>query len=329
MTQKNSEASSLLSFSLPSDPSTSITVSLLGGTLISWKVKGQEQLYVSPISEPCFEKAAILMTNDTLSDASSPKTKSNNYPRKPIRGGVPLVFPVFGKSDAFPWQHGFARNLLWRHEWTLASFGKSQDSHEDDGHASEAEDDSGSSCSEVQSTVSDDDFYGAQASQTTFVFPKENYTGENITLQLALNTNDLAKAAASLRHTFPFEFELYVILKLYKASLKMTFQVHNLAESTQPLPFSALFHSYFAVSDIANISIEGLSGCPFSDKLTVRYLAAIAILFIEARFRMKVIARRKGRNWRSKARLIAYMWPRIVPRCFCETPGLETCCWNE
>ncbi|KAJ6104573.1 hypothetical protein N7523_010893 [Penicillium sp. IBT 18751x] len=76
--------------SLPSGES--VTVYLYGATVTSWKANGQEQLFLS-------EKAHL--------DGS-----------KPIRGGIPLVFPVFGPppqnhaTSALP-QHGFARNSTW------------------------------------------------------------------------------------------------------------------------------------------------------------------------------------------------------------------------
>ena len=80
-----------LQASLPSGDS--ISVNLFGATVTSWKTSdGHEKLFLS--------SAAIL-------DGS-----------KPIRGGIPLVFPVFGpppKSHAtsqLP-QHGFARNSYW------------------------------------------------------------------------------------------------------------------------------------------------------------------------------------------------------------------------
>lgn len=77
----------------PNDSSTSVTILKYGATVVSWKHKGVEQLWVS--------SAAKL-------DGS-----------KPVRGGIPLVFPIFGKQkDAahatakLP-QHGFARNSNW------------------------------------------------------------------------------------------------------------------------------------------------------------------------------------------------------------------------
>ncbi|ORX53981.1 galactose mutarotase-like protein [Hesseltinella vesiculosa] len=66
----------------------SVKVSLFGATVISWIAKDEERLFVS--------QNAIL-------DGS-----------KAIRGGIPLVFPIFGTKShiALP-QHGFARNSYW------------------------------------------------------------------------------------------------------------------------------------------------------------------------------------------------------------------------
>jgi glucose-6-phosphate 1-epimerase len=81
----------VLTARLPSGDS--CVVYLYGATVTSWKTSnGTEQLFLS--------KAAAL-------DGS-----------KPIRGGVPLVFPVFGpppkdhSTSSLP-QHGFARNSCW------------------------------------------------------------------------------------------------------------------------------------------------------------------------------------------------------------------------
>ncbi|KAL4804236.1 class II aldolase/adducin N-terminal [Aspergillus unguis] len=71
----------------------SVTVNLHGATVTSWKTAtGAEQLWLS--------ESAVL-------DGS-----------KPIRGGIPIVFPVFGPppsnhaTSSLP-QHGFARSSLW------------------------------------------------------------------------------------------------------------------------------------------------------------------------------------------------------------------------
>lgn len=76
----------------PGDSSTSVTVLKYGANILSWKLKGQEQLWLS--------SAAKL-------DGS-----------RAVRGGVPLVFPVFGKNTDDPElsklpQHGLARTSEW------------------------------------------------------------------------------------------------------------------------------------------------------------------------------------------------------------------------
>lgn len=77
----------------PKNPNTTATILKYGATVISWKENGQEQLWLS-------EGAKL----DGL---------------RPVRGGIPLVFPVFGKqkNENHPTfklpQHGFARNSHW------------------------------------------------------------------------------------------------------------------------------------------------------------------------------------------------------------------------
>jgi glucose-6-phosphate 1-epimerase len=81
----------VLTARLPSGDS--CVVHLYGATVTSWKTaNGAEQLFLS--------------------------TKATLDGSKPIRGGIPLVFPVFGpppkahSTSALP-QHGFARNSYW------------------------------------------------------------------------------------------------------------------------------------------------------------------------------------------------------------------------
>jgi glucose-6-phosphate 1-epimerase len=82
----------VLTASLPSRDS--VTINLYGATVTSWKLSnGSEQIFLS---------------DSALLDGS-----------KPIRGGIPLVFPVFGPppkeghaTSKLP-QHGFARNNYW------------------------------------------------------------------------------------------------------------------------------------------------------------------------------------------------------------------------
>lgn len=82
---------SIVTATLPSGDS--VQVYLYGATVTSWKTSDKtERLFLS-----------------TAADLSG---------KKPIRGGIPLVFPVFGPppkdhtTGQLP-QHGFARNSVW------------------------------------------------------------------------------------------------------------------------------------------------------------------------------------------------------------------------
>ncbi|CAA7265791.1 unnamed protein product [Cyclocybe aegerita] len=73
-------------------PKGSVEILAYGATVVSWKFKDQERLFVS-------SKAFL--------DGS-----------KPVRGGIPVVFPCFGAPvhpEHFKLaQHGFARNEIWK-----------------------------------------------------------------------------------------------------------------------------------------------------------------------------------------------------------------------
>lgn len=75
------------------NPTTRVEILKFGANIISWKIQGVEQLWLS-------EAAKLDGT-------------------KAVRGGIPLVFPVFGKcaDESHPTfnlpQHGFARNSTW------------------------------------------------------------------------------------------------------------------------------------------------------------------------------------------------------------------------
>jgi len=65
---------------------TTCTVNLHGATVVSWRVNNQEQLFVS---------------KQSVFDG-----------KRPIRGGIPIVFPHFGPAPQGP-SHGFARICRW------------------------------------------------------------------------------------------------------------------------------------------------------------------------------------------------------------------------
>lgn len=77
----------------PKNPDTKVTILKYGATVISWLHEGKEQFWLS---------------DGAKLDGS-----------KPVRGGIPLVFPIFGKQkdESHPTfklpQHGFVRNSTW------------------------------------------------------------------------------------------------------------------------------------------------------------------------------------------------------------------------
>ena len=68
------------------DANNSVSVSLHGATVTSWRQKGEEVLFLS--SKAVFDN------------------------KKAIRGGIPICFPQFGPWEFGP-QHGFARTTRW------------------------------------------------------------------------------------------------------------------------------------------------------------------------------------------------------------------------
>lgn len=70
-----------------SNGSSVVIVTLFGAHVCSWILDGEEQLFVSSIAK--FDQS------------------------KAIRGGIPVVFPQFGRPNEIMAQHGFARNSIW------------------------------------------------------------------------------------------------------------------------------------------------------------------------------------------------------------------------
>jgi D-hexose-6-phosphate mutarotase len=131
--------------------------------------------------------------------------KSHFADGKPIRGGVPLIFPWFGPNGANPSlpAHGFARTRRW----------------------------------ELADVAADAD--GA------------------IRARLTLSPDDAS------RHMWPHEFALAFTVTV-GARLRMELQVTN--TDTTPFTFEEALHTYLAVNDVRNVSIDGLANREYLDK---------------------------------------------------------------
>lgn len=124
---------------------------------------------------------------------------------KPIRGGVPLIFPWFGPNTADPKlpAHGFVRTRQWK----LESVQRVED---------------------------------------------------GVDVRLGLTPD------ASTREVWPREFALSFVVSVGTA-LRMSLTVQNTGD--KPFRYEEAMHTYLAVSDVRNVSINGLQGRDFIDKM--------------------------------------------------------------
>ncbi|MHB0912484.1 MAG: D-hexose-6-phosphate mutarotase [Armatimonadota bacterium] len=149
----------------------SAEVYLHGAHITSWKVGEREMLFMSE--------------------------KSHFAPGKPIRGGIPVIFPQFGAGE-LP-QHGFARISEWELEGAELT---------DDG---------------------------------------------DVAVNLQLTESEL----------WPHPFALRLGVLLGADSLMVRMRVKNTGSA--PFPFQAVLHTYFAVEDIRETAVRGLTGVTYVD----------------------------------------------------------------
>lgn len=179
----------------------SVEVLLYGATVTSWKdATGDEKLWLS--------EAAKL-------DGS-----------KAVRGGIPVVFPVFGppSSDHAPTsklpQHGFARTSTWEF------LGKS--------------------------TSEGDTATGASSSKSD----------NSCKLDFGLSTSGLDEKTRAL---WPYDFGLIYSVTLNRDSLTTSLHITNAGD--KPFDFQMLLHTYFKISDISRVEVDGLEGASYVDKV--------------------------------------------------------------
>lgn len=193
--------------------------SYYGATVTSWKVKGEEKLFLSG-------KAHL--------DGS-----------RPLRGGIPVCFPVFGPppsadsvSDGsldahskLP-QHGFARN----HNWTYSALVMDRDE--------------GVS---VRFTLDPN-------AEIARVFPHAFHLTYVVTLTAHQLSTDLHVVNPSL--------DLTSGLGASSVAAAATSAVKAVSGASRELKFQALLHTYLRVEDASKIKIQGLKqGLEYVDKV--------------------------------------------------------------
>lgn len=199
----------------------SVSVLFHGATVLSWKTAdGSEQLWVS-------EKAVF--------DGS-----------KPVRGGVPIVFPV---SQSHQTAQACRSRCLGQHliAYPYQVFGKSN---------------SGPTASLPQhgfARISKWEFLGKNTSES---FKGGKNSDSSVQLDFGLSA---ASISADFRKAWPFEFNLIYTVILGPSKLETSMQVQN--SGTESFDFNLLFHTYFRVSDISSASVGGLTGASLKDKV--------------------------------------------------------------
>ncbi len=136
-------------------------------------------------------------------------SKQSQYAEgKPISGGIPIVFPWFGKGpeDNRDPHHGFARLDTWHR-------------------------------SDIKDTISQDG---------RLIIEYE--------LDYAMDHTD-----------FPHDYTTYVRAKFTPEYLQVFMEVTN--DGEEPFTFESAFHTYLSVGDVRQISIDGLDGCEYLDRV--------------------------------------------------------------
>jgi glucose-6-phosphate 1-epimerase len=122
---------------------------------------------------------------------------------KPIRGGVPLIFPWFGPRASDGAMHGLVRTRRWLVESVRA------------------------------------------------------LSTDRTEIVLALRSDDETRAI------WPHDFVARLRLAI-GAELEMGLQIENV--SSAAFSFECAMHTYYAVSDVREVALHGLSGCEYLDK---------------------------------------------------------------
>lgn len=134
--------------------------------------------------------------------------KSQFAEGRPIRGGIPIVFPWFshGPEGSSSPQHGFARLDTWHR-------------------------------SDIKDTIAQDG-----------------------RLLVEYELDD-----AMDDRGFHHDYTAYALAKFTPEYLQIGMQVTN--DGDQPFSFESAFHTYLAVGDVRQISLSGLEGCSYADKV--------------------------------------------------------------
>lgn len=129
---------------------------------------------------------------------------------RPIRGGVPVIFPWFGvrtgeaPAGAVSPNHGFARLMVWHPDAILQN-------------------------------------------------------GDEVGAMFSLHPTPATRA------TWPYEFELRYTVTLTPTCMRLVLDVEN--TDARPFRFEEALHTYLTVGDVKQVSVSGLEGAAYLDKV--------------------------------------------------------------
>lgn len=90
------------------------------------------------------------------------------------------------------------------------------------------------------------------------------------------------KDKAQTRQWWPQAFEAQLQIDLSPGAVKLTLNIHN--TDAQPLAFSGALHTYLAVPDVSQATLQGLGGQPEWDSLTDTHAPAADTIRFAAEF---------------------------------------------
>ncbi|THU64617.1 hypothetical protein C4D60_Mb01t28350 [Musa balbisiana] len=218
----------------------SAEVYLFGGHVTSWRTDHREEL--------------LFVSN-----------KAIFKPPKAIRGGIPICFPQFSSHGNLE-QHGFARNKFWSIDSDPPPF---------------PSDSSSKTFVDLILKPTDDDFkiwphrflsFSQQflllvchfVSCFLFFFFCFLIMLDSFLLQVASTCVN-----KYLIFYYSYEFRLRVALGL-GGDLMLTSRIRNTNADGKPFSFTFAYHTYFSVSDISEVRVEGLETLDYLDNLKER-----------------------------------------------------------
>ncbi|XP_034699925.1 putative glucose-6-phosphate 1-epimerase isoform X1 [Vitis riparia] len=167
-------------------------------------------------------------------------------PPKAIRGGIPICFPQFGNHGSLE-QHGFARNRVWSIDIDPPPFPTNTSSR---------------AFIDLILKPSEEDMKIWPHRWCSFFNTCLSGNNDGQTHCFCLSEFYLSIIVSICS----YEFRLRVALGP-GGDLMLTSRIRNTSTEGKPLTFTFAYHTYFSVSDISEVRVEGLETLDYLDNL--------------------------------------------------------------